>query len=100
MTRLQFLKVLGNKFAYKSSPKRLLTLGFVNKNQTAVYFTYLGQLLETFEQLFCSRIWSHLVKVILRHEKRSSQQMCSLTVLKRKRRKKIDKLTKNCEMFN
>ena len=52
----RFLKVLGNKFAYKRRPKRLQTSGLFKKDQLMVAYYQLWilfrQLLERFGKLF------------------------------------------------
>ena len=54
----RFFKVLGNKFAHKISPKRLVTFGAIPK-QIIVLFLLFWQLLETFGLPLNSNIWSH-----------------------------------------
>ena len=54
----RFFKVLGNKFAHKISPKRLVTFGAIPK-QIIVLFLLFWQPLETFGLPLNSNIWSH-----------------------------------------
>ena len=79
----RFLKVLGNKFAHKSSPKSFLTFGLLWKVSIDVKLLSIlfRQLLETFGQLFKSSIWSHCTVFMLgRRRRRRRRRECALEI--------------------
>ena len=65
----QFLKVLGNKFSYKSSPIIWWLLGAfrktlgLSKNWCGIFWVTFGNIWTT----FCSNIWSHWTQMTSQH---------------------------------